>query len=117
MKQTTAEDFALFKAEFRYWINRFGLNGWQIYFNREYLQGQYSQVALCAEYHVATVSLCEDYDELQGEIDIPHIAKHEATHVLIGDLSEASESRWVTQHELNAIQEELVNRLMTIVQR
>lgn len=117
MKQTTDDDFALFKAEFKYWINRFGLNGWQLYFVKGDLQGQYSLIALCAEYHVATITLCEQFDEEQGEIDIPHIAKHEAMHLLIGDLSEAAESRWVTQHELNAIEEELVNRLMAVISR
>ena len=118
MTKTTDVDFALFKAEFLYWMNRFGLHGWQIYFIHASLEAELSVTQLGREYHVANITFCTEYDDtIIKELDIPHLAKHEAIHVLIGSLCDVAESRWVTQNEVNAIEEELVNRLMAVIAR
>ena len=80
----STRDFTIFKRCFKTYQERFGLNGYKVYFRLEPLKESFAAITVKQESMVATV-------RLNSEIDIDNVefanarrsAKHEALHLLI----------------------------------
>jgi hypothetical protein len=116
----TDKHFEIFKTEARFWINKFHLNNWKVYFNFEKLD--VDAFALCSSDmlgKVATLSLNIDHSSLGLEDLITAVkahAKHEVLHLLISRVTSCGKYRFVSQDMYEEAGEELVRKLENIIQ-
>ncbi|OGN87680.1 MAG: hypothetical protein A2158_00050 [Chloroflexi bacterium RBG_13_46_14] len=108
--------FELFKSEFKKWQERFGLNGYHIFFKYEPIDGSFANITINQGDMVATVRLNSKPDkEEKPFIDVKRSAKHEAVHLLCGRLHQDGGYRYCSSSEINEAEEELVNRLVNLI--
>lgn len=116
--KTTKKQFELFKNECLKWADKFELNGWRFDFFLRDIGNAQALVMRDYEGCVATVKLdikvtkddFGSYDQL-----IKETAKHEMIHILVGNLSELAQSRYVQRDEIDKSEEELVRKLEKII--
>ena len=110
------EDFIQFQEEFKYWQEKFGLNGYEPHFSYEPLDDSFADISIDQGVMVATVRLNSELpDKDKSHKDIKRNAKHEAVHLLVGRLSEDAKYRYASQAEIHEATEELVNRLIDLI--
>ena len=113
MKQT---DFELFQSEFKKWQEKFGLNGWTVYFKYEPIEDHFAEIVTNLDNMVATVRLNSELPEKDKPLkDIKRDAKHEAIHLLIARLEGNGRSRFITGSEIYESGEELVHKLEGLI--
>lgn len=106
------KEFNLFKVEFKKWQDRFGLNGWKVYFKEEKTENAFADITTDIGNMVATVR----YNNEDAEFKDPEVsAKHEAIHLLIGRLEQNARYRYVTSADINETAEELVHKLEGLI--
>ena len=109
-------DFEIFQSEFRKWQEKFGLNGYQVYFKEEELNGSFANIIINQGEMVATVKLnTKCPEEAVPFKDVRKSAKHEALHLLIGRLEQDGRWRYSSEAEIYEAAEELVNRLEALI--
>ncbi len=110
-------DFKLFQKLFKEYQDRFGLNGYQVYFKHEPLDGSFARIVIRPANRVAIVSL---NSELTGEEkpdkNIKKHARHEALHLLIYGLEDLAKSRFIQEWMIDEASEELVNKLEKLME-
>jgi hypothetical protein len=115
-KHFTPKEFEVFKAEFRKWQERFGLQGYKVYFKHKPIDA-FAQI-VCNEHSDMVVSIVLS-TKVEGD-DIPlrdpkSSAKHEAIHLLLKRLSARAYERHVRADEIYEAEEELVRRLEGLI--
>uniref|UniRef100_A0A6M3L0R3 SprT-like domain-containing protein n=1 Tax=viral metagenome TaxID=1070528 RepID=A0A6M3L0R3_9ZZZZ len=109
-------EFEEFKKYFKEYQDKFGLNGWQVYFKHEPLNGSFARVNCDKEAMVATVRLNSKLLKKHQEFnDVEKHAKHEAIHLLLARFSCEACYRYADKDELNTAEEELVNKLANLI--
>lgn len=110
------DDFELFQQEFKKWQERFGLGGYKVYFRLKPKDGVYANIVMDQESMVATVTLSTKLDkDALVDKDIYKTAKHEAIHLLLFRLVNLAWGRFVRKEEIDATEEELVNKLTELI--
>ncbi len=114
----TKSQTEFFLEEFKSWQLKLGLKHIEIFFHVEdkldtcYAYIKYSNSG------VATLVLSKSFDYL-GVPDVNEklksIAKHEAMHLLLGELQALAETRYVTSDEMEATTEKLVRVLQQLI--
>jgi len=111
------KDFELFKKEFKRWQEKFGLNGWRVYFKYESFGDGYANITIDLEDVCATVRLNESSSKENKELrKIEDIAKHEAIHLLLANLAQLGRRRYINTSELYIAEEELAHRLEGLIE-
>jgi hypothetical protein len=105
-------EFVLFQKYFKEYQQRFGLNGYQVYFKYEPLEDSYAEITIKERDKVVTVRL-QKGDALFK--DIKKSAKHEALHLLLSKLEHEAEDRFTTERVIDEITEELVVKLQNLI--
>jgi len=86
--RTTGEHFKIFQEEAWYWIQRFGLKGWNIHYTHENTDNE--SFATCAHNvsgRVVTLNLEKDWEDfLVTERQVRQSAFHEVIHILLARL-------------------------------
>ena len=118
--ETTQKHFELFKKWCRYYIKKFSLSGWRFDFYLTNISTTEHQTEVIVDYSgcVVTVNFHIEIVRTSGETYeevINYFAKHEMMHILIGNLAELAESRYITSDEIDKAQEELVYKLCDII--
>ncbi len=109
-------DFKLFQKLFGKYQERFGLNGYRVYFKYEPLEGRYARIEIRPACRVATVILNSKLaDEEKPFKDIEGSARHEALHLLIYGLEDLAKSRFIQEWAIDETSEELVNKLEKLI--
>ncbi len=109
-------NFNVFKKEFTKWQNKFGLNGYSVYFKYEPLEHSFAQISVDHSNMAARVSLNSEVPKEHKEfIDIKKTALHEAIHLLTGKLKSLAEQRYVSEDEVYSAEEELVVKLQNLI--
>lgn len=109
-------DFKLFQKCFKEYQERFGLNGYRVYFKHMPLEGRYACIVIGASYRVATASLNSELtDEEKLFKDIKRDARHEALHLLIYGMEDLAKSRFLGEWAVDEASEELVNKLEKLI--
>ncbi|MFC1924254.1 hypothetical protein ACFLXA_02690 [Chloroflexota bacterium] len=112
----SAAEFELFQAKFKKWQERFGLNGWNVYFKYEPLGTDYAKIYYDLTQMTAVVSLNSDpLEEDKADNDIVKHAKHEAIHLLLGRLKANGSTRYISENEMTESCEELVHKLEGLI--
>lgn len=110
------KDFPLFQKEFKRWQQRFGLTGYEVHFKYEPIDDAFAEISLDQEEMTATVRLNSKLsDKDKPHKDIKRDAKHEALHLLSGRLQADGKERFISATEIYEATEELVNRLMGLI--
>ena len=111
------KDFTLFKKTFKEYQNRFGLNGYKVYFYCEPIsQGDYADISFDVDSHAVSVRLnsAVPKDCLEHR-NVAQSAKHEAIHLLTNRLEQCARNRYIREGELDNASEELVYKLETLI--
>lgn len=110
------KDFTDFKRYFLEYVERFGLNGYKIYFMYEPLKKSFAEINTKQNDRVATVYLNSKLtgsDKLHK--DIKGTAKHEALHLLIFSLEDKAWGRFTTKDSVYEAAEELTRKLEALI--
>ena len=106
------KDFELFKKEFKKWQDKFGLNGWVVYFKYEQLEDSFASSSTDINGMVATIKLNSKLPNKDKPFkNIKRSAKHEALHLLLARMSCNAYARFVSRDDLYESEEELVHKL------
>lgn len=112
-----SKDFELFKKEFKYWQERFGLLDWKVYFRHEPLDDMFACLVRQRNGRVATATISNKIDKYNKDlVDPKGSAKHEALHLLLSDFYLAAVERYISSEtELEREEEKVVVKLMEII--
>ena len=114
--KTTAKDFALFKRECKWWIERFGLADWDVMWSHE--QDDPGTMANCrSDYAMqATITLNAVWEATRPtEKEIKLTAKHEAMELLLAPLAILANARYVDRDSIPRESHAIINRLMRVL--
>ena len=112
---STAKDFKLFKNRVRFWMNRFGLLGWEEVFDHSDTEqeGQNTAIGWDLEGRTCTFFLHETIEE---PFDIEQEAFHVVGHLFLSRISDMAIDRHMSakelREELNTILRTLANLLL-----
>ncbi|KKN65899.1 hypothetical protein LCGC14_0477160 [marine sediment metagenome] len=110
------KDFDLFQKEYKKWQRRFGLTGYTVYFKYEPIGTRFAQIGVDFDQQVATVSLNSELPKDNEPFkDIKLAAKHEAIHLLLGQLEFIGKCRYVQPEEFTVATENLTNKLEELI--
>ena len=118
MSKTTIKHFNIFKQACQQWIKAFGLTGWEIYFAHEQDERAFASIAIKSCERVATFYLNTEWKDdirMLSEREIRKCAKHETIHLLLTPLEELAMERFTTEREIDAVAEELTNKLVKLI--
>lgn len=110
------EDFELFQKVFREYQERFGLQGYRVYFEHEPFDDDFARISVDMDNMTATVRLNSRLPKRQELAkDVRRIARHEALHLLLARLRSLALERFVTASEVQESSEEVVHRLEELI--
>ena len=113
--KTTQSHFAYFQERVLYWIQQFGITGWQCYFEHALVEGVYAVTSAKSIYRVVTFTLTTNWYDSSGrrlnKEEINKTARHEAIHLLILPLQALVYGAFVTEDEALTETESLVHSL------
>lgn len=112
--QITKREFAIFKAECRRWVDRFGLTDWKLYYTFEEIEGGLASVNRDWEGKCATVTLHpfqERIPKADVEASVKSSARHEMLHLLLGELDYLNGRRAISNDIWSAAEHGVIRRL------
>ena len=117
--KTTKKDFELFKKTCLEWQKKLYLDSWELFFVHEKATGARAAIRTETTNHQAVVVFATDWSKANIEPKTPEaikkVAVHEMCHLLIGNLSNLGNSRYVSEDEINSAEEEVVRRLLKVL--
>lgn len=117
--KTSLKDFNYFEARCEYWINRFELNNWKVYYKIKDFgdDSVLGDINTSLDGYVATITIAKDWKERTKitEEEIDEHAQHEVIHLLLARMSIVGRARFVGQDEHYEAEEELVRKLTNII--
>lgn len=110
-------EFAEFQKWFKEYQKRFGLNGWQVYFEYKPLEDSFANITVSYRLQSATAQLNNKLPDKDKPFkDIKRSAKHEALHLLLSRLEGNARHRYASEDEITESIEELVVKLEGLIQ-
>jgi len=115
--KTSKKHFEIFKKSFLEYQNKLGLGEWKIYFYLETLMGRWATIGCDHEGMFASVRLTEETEDNTYDKDFnPRISgKHEAIHLLLAELANLANRRYVSEREIYEAEERIVRRLEKVL--
>jgi histidinol phosphatase-like PHP family hydrolase len=110
-KITTKQHFEIFKKEFMYWQETFGLVGWNFDFEHKKSERNKADCAPDLDGRFCVVTLSKTWEGGIEEVTnerVREVAKHEAVHVLLARLTTYARVRYISKKELDEAEEKLV---------
>ncbi len=109
---TNKRHFALFVAEAEACIKRWRIVGWRVEFLHEKLTESRAEIRTSAKNHAAVIVLNTewDHDEVTDK-KVRESARHEAVHLLVDELDEIAQFRYVTNDQRVHALESVVRHL------
>lgn len=119
MIKTTKTHYRLFKKWYLYYANKAGLTEWRLDLVHGDCGDAYSTINSNSDGKVVTVCFNEVWCDRSGmalnERSIKATAKHEVNEMLVSDLADLAELRFVTRKEIERTRHTLVRRLDSLV--
>jgi hypothetical protein len=112
--ELTKEDYEKFKNEFMYWIDTYGLKGWEIHFlfDEDKENDYRAMVSRDLEGRLAIVSLTKKWKGCQPiDYNVRKCAYHEAGELLLSKINDLCRSRTVMAEQIT---EEIHNIIRTL---
>lgn len=115
--KTTEAEFDLFKAEFLYWIEKFGCMSWDVIFDWSDIGAEHdAEIRPDLEGRSVIVSLNTDVSR-EGQDGIKFLALHEALELLLTPLRRLAQSRDFSMEWLNSEAHVVVNTLIRLLSK
>lgn len=112
--EITNEDFLFFQSECKYWIEKWGLKNWKIYFRQIQLSRNTIAESNRNLDYVATIFLTLDMKESVVDdkpILLKETAKHETLHILLARLVLNAQARYVSEDDIFESEHEVIRVL------
>ena len=110
--KTTEEHFKIFKEECEYWLTKFNLKCYSIYYVHDECEDAYATIQYDCVNRMATIFFNTDFGDIGiSEDHIRETAFHEVCELLLGRLAWLAESRYLGSTD---IEEELHNIIRTL---
>jgi hypothetical protein len=111
-------EFTLFKTTFKKYQEKFGLIGYNVYFDYTPLERHYANITANTFDAVATVRLNSRLpDKDKPHEDVKKHAKHEAIHLLLNRIDDLARARFIgSPDEVAEAIEEAVVKLETLIE-
>jgi len=114
--RTTKDHFEQFVDYCKHFISEWGLTDWDVRFTHKMDKGNLATCTVEAESHIAIVNMSRSWARVDDEL-IRDTAMHEIAHILIGDVTCAAASRYISEQDLNRSLEIAANRIVSLVRR
>ena len=113
----TKQQYEIFKEECLYWLDKFHLNDYDVYFEFKELDNADARSSISGDCGNITIALSNELDFFQYKpIErIKELAKHEILHCLLGKFSNSASERYISENELISEEEHLVRKLVKII--
>lgn len=113
--KTTKKDFELFKSECLRLAKEWGLGDYEYaFFHTRITDGRAAETKRDLEASSMTIWLTTDSGGSE-KFDVLETAKHEMLHVVLAEMGELAQYRYVRPNELEAAEHKTVNRLMKLL--
>lgn len=110
---TTAAAFKDFARFVRQWLAVLGLQDWDVEFEHVFLEGRFASCHNQPSSRKATIALSTCWGSWRPTTArLRRSALHETSHLLLADLWDAAERRYVTLEELHRAEEAVVTRVV-----
>jgi hypothetical protein len=110
----TEDHYEMFQDEFQYWVNMYGLKGWELHFSFDKETGEDARAQIFRD-HDARITIVMLATKWQGceptEYNIRKCAFHEASELLLSKINDLTRSRCVTDKQ---IEEEIHNLIRVL---
>ena len=113
--RVTKRHIELFKRRVKYWLDRFGINEYQLYFEVEDVESAYGACIADLPGMVATIVLAEQWDEEITDEGIESTARHEAIELLMQPLWHATLCRELNIDWANSQRHTIIRRLERVL--
>lgn len=111
----TKKDFEIFQDEFNYWVNVYGLRGWEFHFVFDEKTGEDARAQIFRD-HDARITIVMLATKWQGseptEYNIRKCGFHEATELLLSKINDLTRKRSVSDDQI----EEEIHNLIRILE-
>lgn len=99
--KTSKSQFNRFKKAFLYWVDKFGLKGYKIYFYHKPREDYYAELSVNESGKAVTVIYSSIVKEKDQDPGPESHAKHEAIHLLLHKLVWLGGCRYLTSEEID----------------
>lgn len=116
MARTTKQHYELFKKECLYWMDRFQLNDYEVYFEQKEMPDSLAR-SIIRDQGTVLFSLASEMNDFGDGLikQIKDSAKHEVVHCLLGRYTIMAEQRYTREEELTNELEHLIRKLVNII--
>ncbi len=112
---TTPEQFELYKNWVLYYLDKFRIDDWFIYFDLVKLDGDYYAKCITdSNSRAVTFAFNTEIPELTDD-QIKGFSLHEVCHLLTAELVDLNDQRYVTLDQANTISESTTNKLQFLL--
>lgn len=116
MVKTTKKDFEQYKKCVNYYLHKYGLNDWMVFFAQDDCDNALTQCRTGITSRSATFALNKEIHKEDYEfLDIRRTARHEVCHLLISDVSHLA-GTFCSEDEWKRADEALVCRLTNLLE-
>lgn len=111
--KTTKRQFKLFCDEFRRQAKRMGIVEWELRFFQQDIDRSLASCQAQYKDRIAAVRFTQEWNDplVLDDKQIMRIAKHEALHLLVWDVTTLGHSRFIQEDEIMAAEHTLIGRL------
>lgn len=114
--ETTAEDFEIFKAECRRWVEIYGLKGWQLYFLHEERDGKIGGCDASLNGKNANIILGKKcIQKFYSTEEIKRTAFHEVTELLMCPVDANARYRWAAECDIEEAIHSVIRTLENVL--
>ena len=118
MKKVTESERDDFRNEFMHYVDMLRCKDWGVMFESSDDPSLMASIVCDHGLRECTVQLCRHYNEkIQGPLNVTELARHEAIHLSLADLSNKAGKRYITIEELLEAEELAVIRLSRMIER
>lgn len=116
MKETTGEQFDLFVAECKRWLDYFGLKQWQVHYDIGDMDRTLADVTYDTLGMVATMRIAKERSNLStSDYEIKRSAFHEVCELLLAKMNFVANARYVQEDEIDIALHEIIRTLENTV--
>lgn len=107
--KTTKQDFELFKKECDRWLVKLNLDDLEINYYHDDPWSDNADASVSVDYKYRRADIRFSVNRIPE--DIKMLAKHEVLHLLVGEMKDLAQDRYVIQDEIVKADERLIRKL------
>ncbi len=112
-RKTTQKDFDVFKSEIERLLDKFHISDWRVKFSLEKLENSNAECSTHSVTRICSFYLSTEID-LFNDDEIKETALHEICHLLVADIGDLVNARFVTSDEVYRAAEVVARKLGSI---